>query len=184
MSNVAMKKDKTILHVVVYCVIAALGWFIPPIEPITAEGMHLLGVFIAAIYGWSVTSEVWPSFLTLILLPFTGLVNLSQFMAISWGSDTILFIVLLFVLVAFLEATGTTGFVAAFLMTRKFLNGHPWRLIFMIFMVAWVLSTFCGNFPGMLITWGFIYKICDVLGYKPFDKFANLLVFGVAVMGH
>lgn len=93
MSNVAMKKDKTILHVVVYCVIAALGWFIPPIEPITAEGMHLLGVFIAAIYGWSVTSEVWPSFLTLILLPFTGLVNLSQFMAISWGSDTILFIV-------------------------------------------------------------------------------------------
>lgn len=183
MSNVAMKKDKTILHVVVYCVIAALGWFIPPIEPITAEGMHLLGVFIAAIYGWSVTSEVWPSFLTLILLPFTGLVNLSQFMAISWGSDTILFIVLLFVLVAFLEATGTTGFVAAFLMTRKFLNGHPWRLIFMIFLVAWVLSTFCGNFPGMLITWGFIYKICDVLGYKPFDKFANLLVFGVAVMG-
>lgn len=35
----------------------------------------------------------------------------------------------------------------------------------------------------MLITWGFIYKICGVLGYKPFDKFANLLIFGVAVMG-
>lgn len=183
MSTVAVKKDKTILHFIVFCVIAALGWIIPAPAPITTEGMHLIGVFIAAIYGWSVTTEVWPSFATLILIPLTGMVTPQEFLANSWGSDTVWFIVLLFVLVAFMEATGTTGYVAAFLMTRKFLVGHPWRLIFMIFVCAWVLSTFCGNFPGMLITWGFIYKICDVLGYKPFDKFANLMIFGVAVMG-
>lgn len=183
MSTTAVKRDKTILHVLVFCVIAALGWIIPAPAPMTAEGMHLVGVFIAAIYGWSVTTEVWPSLLTLILIPFTGMVTPQEFLANSWGSDTIWFIVLLFVLVAFMEATGTTTYVAAFLMTRKFLVGHPWRLIFMIFVCAWLLSTFCGNFPGMLITWGFIYKICDVLGYKPFDKFANLLIFGVAVMG-
>lgn len=53
----------------------------------------------------------------------------------------------------------------------------------MIFLVAWILSTLCGNLPGMLITWGFIYKICAILEYKPFDKFANLMIFGVAVMG-
>lgn len=183
MSTAAVKRDKTILHVIVFFVIAALGWIIPAPAPITGEGMHLISVFIAAIYGWSVTTEVWPSLATLILIPFTGMVTLQEFLANSWGSDTVWFIVLLFVLVAFMEATGTTTYVAAFLMTRKFLAGHPWRLIFMIFVVAWLLSTFCGNFPGMLITWGFIYKICDVLGYKPFDKFANLLIFGVAVMG-
>ena len=164
MSTTAVKKDKTILHVIIFCLISALGWLIPAPAPMTAEGMHLVGVFVAAIYGWSVTSEVWPSFLTLLLIPFTGLVDLNGFMAISWGSDTILFIILLFVLVAFLEGTGTTSFVAAFLMTRKSLVGHPWRMIFMIFVCAWLLSTFCGNFAGMLITWGFIYKICDVLG--------------------
>ena len=183
MSTVAVKRDKTILHVIIFCVIAALGWLIPAPAPMTTEGMHLVGVFVAAIYGWSVTTEVWPSFLTLILIPFTGMVTPQEFLANSWGSDTVWFIVLLFILVAFMEVTGTTTYVAAFLMTRKFLVGHPWRLIFMIFVCAWLLSTFCGNFPGMLITWGFIYKICDVLGYKPFDKFANLLIFGVAVMG-
>lgn len=183
MSMVAEKKDKTILHFIIFCVIAALGWLIPAPSPITSEGMHLIGVFIAAIYGWTVTTEVWPSLATLILIPFTGMVTLQEFVANSWGSDTVWFIVLLFILVSFMEVTGTTGYVAGFLMTRKFLAGHPWRLIFMIFVVAWLLSTFCGNFPGMLITWGFIYKICDVLGYKPFDKFANLLIFGVAVMG-
>lgn len=183
MSAGVAKKDKTYLHVVVFLALVASGWLIPPIAPITSEGMHLLGVFVAAVYGWSMTTDVWPSFLTLLIIPFTGLLDINGFLAVSWGSDTVLFIVLLFVFVAFMEATGTTTFVAAYLMTRKILVGHPWRLIFMIFMCAYILSTFCGNFPGMLITWGFIYKICDVLDYKPFDKFANLLIFGVAVMG-
>lgn len=183
MTEVVSKKDKNVLYFIIYIVIAAMGWILPPIEPITVEGMHLLGIFVAAIFGWSITSEIWPSLITFFLLPFTGLIDLAGVLAASWGSDVGLFMILLMVLVAFLEATGTTSYVAAFLMTRKILAGHPWRLIFMIFLVAWLLSTFCGNFPGMLITWGFIYKICDVLGYKPFDKFANLLIFGVAVMG-
>lgn len=109
---------------------------------------------------------------------FTGLVNLKGAMSIGWGSDIVLFVVLLFVFVAFMEATGTTTYLAAFLMTRKFVVGHPWRLIFMIFLCAYLLTTFCGVFPWMLITWGFIYTICDVLGYKPFDKFSNLFNFG------
>ena len=179
----AVKKDKNVLHFVIYCVIAALGWIIPPVEPITAEGMRLIGVFVAAIYGWTVTSEVWPSMATIILIPFTGMADLATTISYAWGNDTVLFMVLLFVLVAFLEESGATSYIAAFLLTRKMLNGHPWRLIFMIFIVAWVLSSFCNNMAGMLITWGFIYKICAVLGYKPFDKFATLLIFGVAVMG-
>ncbi len=177
------KKDKNVLHFVIYCLIAALGWIIPPFAPITAEGMHLIGVFLAAIYGWTVTSDVWPSMMTILLIPFTGMADLATTISYAWGNDTVLFMVLLFVLVAFLEESGSTSYIAAFLLTRKFLNGHPWRLIFMIFVVAWVLSSFCNNMAGMLITWGFIYKICAVLGYKPFDKFATLLVFGVAVMG-
>ena len=183
MSSAATKKEKTLLHMLVYFVLMSLGWLVPPIEPITAEGMHLLGVFLAAVYGWSVTSDVWPSFLTMAAFMFTGLVDLKGAIAIGWGSDIVLFVVLLFVFVAFMEATGTTTYLAAFLMTRKFVVGHPWRLIFMIFLCAYLLATFCGVFPGMLITWGFIYTICDVLGYKPFDKFSNLLIFGVGVMG-
>ncbi|MFR6291861.1 MAG: SLC13 family permease [Peptococcaceae bacterium] len=183
MAEAVAKKDKNVLYFIIYCVIAAMGWIIPPVDPITPEGMHLLGVFIAAIFGWSITSEVWPSFLTFLLLPFTGLADLAGVMAASWGSDTGLFMILIMVFVAFMESTGTTTYVAAYLLTRKMLQGHPWRLIFMIFLVAWILSTLCGNLPGMLITWGFIYKICAILEYKPFDKFANLMIFGVAVMG-
>ena len=177
------KKDRNLLYFVIYCIIASLGWIIPPVDPITPAGMHLLGVFLAAVVAWTVTAEPWPSFLTIVLIPFTGITDLAGLLSSSWGSDIGFFLVLLFAYVAFMESTGTTTYIAAYLMTRKFLVGHPWRLIFMIFLTAWVLSTFCSNFPGMLITWGIIYKICQILGYKPFDKFPTLLIFGVAVMG-
>ncbi|MBP3625335.1 MAG: SLC13 family permease [Peptococcaceae bacterium] len=177
------KKDKELLYFIIYIAIASLGWIIPPIAPITEAGMKLLSVFIAAIIGWSVSSSVWPSLLTFALLPFTGLTNLAGVMSLSWGSDTVLFMVFMMAIIAFLEATGTTAFMASWLMSRKMLEGHPWRLIFMILLCGWALSTFCGNFPGQLLTWGFIYQICDILGYKPFDKFPNLMIFGVTIMG-
>ena len=152
----AAKKDKELLYFAIYVIIAALGWIIPPIAPITESGMKLLGVFVAAIFGWSVSSSVWPSLLTFALLPFTGLANLAGVMALSWGSDTVLFMVFMMAIIAFMEATGATAYMASWLMSRKMLAGHPWRLIFMILLVGWALSTFCGNFPGQLITWGFI----------------------------
>ena len=94
-----------------------------------------------------------------------------------------LMVVVMMIFVAYLEASGTTNYVASYLMTRKMLVGHPWRLIFMIFLIAYLISSFCGNFPGMLITWSFVYSISRELGYKPYDKFPSLLVFGIAVMG-
>lgn len=184
-SSTINKKDFNILYVLIYLAIVALFFFvIPPFDPITKSGMRLLGIFIAAVFGWSIAqTQIWPSLLTFVLLPFTGLVNLTGLLGLTWGTDVFLVILFMMVLVGYLEASGSTIYVASFLMSRKFLIGHPWRFIFMIFLVAWLLSSFCGNFPGMLITWGFIYSICKALGYKPYDKFANLLIFGVGVMG-
>lgn len=185
MTATTEKKDLNLVYVAIYFAIIGLFFFvIPPIEPITAAGMRLLGVFFAAIFGWSVAqSEIWPSLLTFIILPFTGLTNLVGVLSLTWGTDMFLIIIFMMMLVAYLESSGSTIFVASFLMSRKFLLGHPWRLIFMLFLVAWILSSLCGNFPGMLITWSFIYSISSALGYKPYDKFPSMLVFGVAVMG-
>lgn len=183
MTEPTIQKDKTLLYVAIYLAIIAVFFIVPPIEPITAAGMKLLGVFFAAIFGWSVTSDVWPSFLTFVFLTLTGLLNLQGVVTAGWGSDTFIFMLMGFILIAYMEDSGASSFIAAWLMTRKALVGHPWRLLFMIFLIAWVISAFVNIFAGMLLTWGFIYQICGILDYKPFDKFSNLLVFGVGVMG-
>lgn len=186
MSNAATStKDKNLLYAAIYLIIVALFFFvIPPLEPITQAGMRVLGIFFAAIFSWSfVQNEIWPSLLTFLLLPFTGLINFNGLMGLTWGTDTFLVIILMMILVAYLEASGVTTFVAPFLMSRKFLLGHPWRLIFILFLISWLLSAFTNPFSGVLITWGFIYSICHTLDYKPYERFSTLMIFGAGVMG-
>lgn len=107
-ASVAAKKDFTWLFVFIYLAIVALFFFvIPPIAPITEAGMRLLGVFIAAIFGWSIAqTEIWPSLLTFILLPFVGLTNLPGILGLTWGTDTFLIIIFMMILVGFLESSG------------------------------------------------------------------------------
>ena len=180
---VVKETNKRYIQLTIFLALAFLGWIIPPAYGLTSEGVKMLGILAGAIYGWTVTSEVWPSLLAFFLIPFTGIVDLSGLMAVSWGSDIVLFTILIFILVAFLEETGASNFVAAWLLTRKFLNGHPWRLLFMLFAVAWLLCTFVNIFAGVFITWGIMYEIFNILGYKPYDKFTTITLFGVIAMG-
>lgn len=111
-ASVAVKKDFNWLYVFIYLAIAALFFFvIPPFDPITKAGMRLLGVFLAAIFGWSIAqTEIWPSLLTFILLPFTGLVNLAGVLGLTWGTDVFLIIIFMMILVGFLESPGAIRF--------------------------------------------------------------------------
>lgn len=180
----AVKKDRELLYIAIYFVIVALFFFvIPPIEPITKPGMRVLGLFFAAIFGWTASSEVWPSIFTTVLFMFTGLMDITSMLAATWGGDIFLFMVFMFMVVAYLQYSGASKFASAWLLTRKFLIGHPWRIIGMLMVIAWLLSIFAGILAGLLITWGFIYQICGLMGYKPFSKEASAMIFGVGLVG-
>lgn len=175
--------NKVLKQMIIFCLLAAIGWIIPPVNGLTPAGAKMLGVLMAVIYGWTATSEAWPSMLAFILILFTGVTDLPGLLAVSWGNDITMFTVLIFVLMAFMEKTGTATFVAAWLMTRKFLNGHPFRLLGMVFFVAWVLCTFVQTVAGVLITWSIVYQMLKILDYKPYEKFSTIVLFGVIAMG-
>lgn len=178
------KKDKELLHVAIFFAIVALFFFVVPVvEPLTAAGVKVFGLFIAAIYGWTVSDEAWPSIFIFVLFMFTGMVNLTTLLPSTWGGDTFLFTVLMFMVIAYLQTSGFSKWLSAYLLTRKMLIGHPYRIIFMLMMIAWLLSIFAGIFAGMLLVWGFIYQICALMGYKPFSKEASAMIFGVAMVG-
>ena len=145
--------------------------------------MKLLSIFFAVILSWILTEEIWPCLLTMCLLPFTGLMNVNEMLAIGLGSDITFFLITLFIFIALLNESGTATMIAGKLLSQKFLQGHPWRLIFMIFLTTIIISSFCNAFTGILLSWGLIYKICEKLDYKPYDKFSVIMIFGVAVMG-
>lgn len=170
-------------QLIIFILLAAVGWIIPPVNGLTPAGAKMLGVLMAVIYGWTATSEAWPSLLAFVLILFTGVTDLAGLLAVSWGNDIVLFMVLIFVLMAFMEKTGTANFVASWLLTRQFLNGHPYRLLGMFYLVAWVLCTFVNTIAGVFITWSILYQVLNILGYKPYEKFSTVTLFGVVAMG-
>lgn len=174
---------KELLKAALVLVIALSGWIIPAPAPMTQVGMRCVTVFLSMIVGWSVTGRVWPSLMGLLLFPATGVMTLKQFVAAGWGTDTFLFLIVAFVLVGYLKVTGVSQFLANWLLSRKFLEGHPWRLIAMILFAAYLICSLVNTFIGIMLMWEVVYGITNSTGQKPYDKFPSIMVFAIAMQG-
>lgn len=186
MSEKAEKKQRSeLLVVAIYFAIVAVFWlFVPAPAPLTPIGVKVIGLFLAFIVGFTMTEHPWVHIVSFVLALFTGVFpNIAAMMPATWGGDTFLFMVLLFIVIEYLRESGFSKFVSAWLLSRPFLVGHPYRIIGMLMIVAWLLAIFVGIFAGLLLTWGFIYQICGIVGYKPHSKQACAMVFGVTLVG-
>ena len=103
------KKERFALHLIIYLALVFFFSLLPPIGTITPEGMRLTGLFIAFIYGLTVTTDVWPALLTLVLFPFTGLLTFGGVLGASFGNDVCIFVMLSLVLVAYMEYSGAAA---------------------------------------------------------------------------
>ncbi len=176
-------KDRLFLQVAVYLALVLIFFVLPPIGTITPEGMRLTGLFIAFIYGLTITGDAWPALLTLALFPLTGVTNLAGVLTASFGSDVCIFVMLSLVLVAYMEYSGAAAYAATWLLKRRILKGHPWRLLFMLLFICWLLSSFVNAIAGMMLIWAFLYEIFAQFGYKPFDKFPSVVMLGTCAVG-
>ena len=174
---------KMCLQLIGYLIIIAVFCIAPPVGAITPEGMRLVGLFIAFIYGFAITADAWPALLTIILFPITGLVDFIDVLGLSFGGDTVFFILLSLILVEYMEVSGAAKYIATWLLKRKVLVGHPWRLLAMILFICWLISSFVNAIAGMMLTWVFLYSMFDQFGYKPFDKFPSVILLGTCAVG-
>ena len=177
------KNTKLIIHVAIYAAIIAVFWLMPPFGAMTPAGMRFFGLFVAFVFALTVTGEAWPGLATLVIMPFTGIVDFAGVVGTGLGGDVPFFIVLSLVLVAYVDKSGAASFVATWLLQRKALKGHPWRLLTMVFFIGWLISSFVNAIAGMMLLWAFLYGIFDQFGYKPFDKLPSLIMFGTCVVG-
>ncbi len=179
-----MANNKDLKVMAIYFAIVGLAFFvIPAPAPMTAMGVKVLGLFVASIVAWTLTEDVWPSILSFVLALYTGVVdNITELLPATWGGDAFLFMVLMFVVIAYLQEAGFVKFTASWLLTRKVLQGRPWVVFAMLMFVGWIIAVFAGALAGMLLTWGFVYQVCDLMGYKPHSKQATAMVFGIALV--
>ena len=178
------KANRDIVGVVAYAIIIAVFFFVEPVAPITNVGMKVLGVFIAAIVGWALTSNaVWVSMATLVLFPFTGVATYSQVIATTFGNDLFVFAMFIFAFTGYLTISGAASTLALRLINANFAKKNPWLLLFILLFATWLLAAFTKTAGAILLMWSIVYAMCKELDEKPFGTFSNVLVFGVAAIG-
>lgn len=153
--------------------------FLPPVAPITPLGMKILGIFLALLYGWTFTDQVWPSLLGMAALSLTGYTSLKSLMASGFGSTTVMLMLFMLIIAALVDSAGVSKFIATYFISRKFVLGKPWVFITVFFFTTFVISSLTSTVPAIIVCWGILYSICRQLGYKPGDSFTSFMIVGV-----
>lgn len=182
MANVEnTKKDLFYRHITVVLILMIGIGLLPPLAPITPFGMKILGIFVGMLYGWSFCSMIWVSLLGMFMLFLTGAYTAKDFFALSFGSETVVFILLMFVFTALLEAYGLTEFIANWFISRKFVAGRPWLFSFILLVGAFFAGGFINMIASMMVFWGVIYAVSEKFGFKPYEKYPTLMILGIGV---
>lgn len=154
--------------------------FLPPFGGIPQVGMQVLGVFIGMIWGWMFIDMLWPSLLGMVALGLTSYSSgvLSVFQAGASNKNVIL-IFLFFIFSQYLEHSGLSRTIAMKLMVMKWVQGKPWRLVFMMLFATYVLGVFINTYAVIFLVWTIIYDMCELVGYGKGSTMAGFLLVGV-----
>lgn len=181
-SAVASKKDtKKYINMVVVLFFMFLFRYIPPVSTLTPTGMHVLGIFIGAVYGWSTVGLIWPGFFAVISMSFVTGYNLNSIIAGGFGSSTFWIILFMLMFVQVFEKAGGTEFLATWFLTRKITKGRPLLFLF-AFLFANFLIGMLNGIAALILFCNILYQICEKVGYAKHSKFPTLMIFGIAFM--
>ncbi len=174
-------RTKYYIHCAIMFVLAFVIASLPPFAGITPLGMQVLGIFVAAIYGWSVLGLLWPSLFILVAMGCTEYCTVKEAFAAGFGNDTVFTLVFIFAFAAYLEESGLSQYIANWFISRKIGEGRPWVFTMLIFAAAFVLSAFVSTFATIIIVWGIFYKICESVGVERKSNYATMVIAGIVI---
>lgn len=182
-----IKKFNNTKELVVFLISMALMFlfrFIPPFEPITPYGMALLGIFLGVIFGWCFggNNTLWTSLFGLIAMGVTLPTGVLGATMQIFSSYVFIIVLLSLFTVGALLGANISEYLVVKMLSLKFLEGHPWRFIFVLFFGAYLLS-FLTN---PMVIGIFLFSLYETLftqaGYKPGDKTPTLIIIATAII--
>ena len=114
--------------------------FLPPIEPITAMGMKVLGAFLGLLYGWMFIELGWPSLFGVLALSMSGCMTMDQILVAGIGSSTFSLVLFMLIFAALVDSVGGCQYIATYCITRKWTAGRPWLFITLFLFAAYAMG--------------------------------------------
>ena len=173
------RRDLFYFHIIVTLFLMFGFGYLPAIGVITPVGMKVLGIFLGLVYAWTTTSLIWPSLLGMLAVAVNGIMPLSEFLTVSFANNTVVFILFIFIFAAVLEEAGLLQFLAHWFTSRKIAYGRPWMFTFLFLFGAFLGGALINEIASALIFWRIFYTIAKEYGFKPYEKYTTLMVFGI-----
>ncbi len=151
--SAALSKNtpKSYLHLGIMLAIMFIFRLPVPPEGLTAEGMAVIGIFFAVLYGWLFLDIVWPSLLGLVALGLAINEPMTEVIGSAFGNSTVLLILLFCMVASIINAAGIAEWMARKIISLPIVRGRPYMLILMLAAAMSVLATMLLTneiFPG------------------------------------
>ena len=176
-----------LIKILVCLAVIAAFWVAPPVAPLTAVGMRVIGIFIGVILMLSIVDTVWPAMLAIVLLGQSGVCTVNEAIAGSIGNWIIYFVLMSFIMTHALNEAGFTDRLVAKFMSIKLVSKSPWIFTISLGVLGMLLGCFMDQVPATAFMLAFVSRIYKELGYTSRDAYphvANILtVFGVNIGG-
>lgn len=158
----------------------ALFFALPPIAPITADGMKIVGIVLFTIIWWATTPVPMPvtSILCVSLVVLSGALARDEAFS-NLGNYIVWFLIGVYGLAKALELSGFIKRLSLWLLTRRFVKGHPWMLVTAMMLMAAIISSLITQLPAYILMVTLFVGILEQLGYKKGDWVAAALMMGM-----
>ncbi len=170
---------KFLIHLIVMVVIYLIISNIPPADPLTHQGMQVIGLIVAFVYGRIAIDAVVPSLIVLFLYATTGLNTVQGTFSAAGGHSAVMMVLALMMLGAVMNHTGLAEALAKRIVNTRLASGRPWVLTLCILLAAAIPSMFLTAIPVLIIVWGIAKEIFHLVGYEKGEKWPALIMSGI-----
>lgn len=148
---------------------------------VTHTGMIVTMIFFGVVYLWTFVDIIWPSFFGVAALIFSGYAPAPKVLTMFVGNPTVAMVFILLMMSSAIIYSDVSGWLARYLLTRKFTHGRPWVLTATILFTTFICS-FLGAIPTCLLMWPVIFRIFNATGFKKGDKYVSVLTVCICMM--
>ena len=155
------------IHFIIGFAIMMIFRFIPPLEPVTAVGMQILGIFLGTLYLWTTVDVLWSSVFCVAMVGLSDYDSMANVLSLAFGNTVVVQVFFMMLFAGALAHEGITAHIGRFFLTRKISEGRPWVFTLMVCLACFAMSIFVGVTPAVILMWPIVYEALNQVGYRP-----------------
>lgn len=183
MSIAAKKANTKLIPLLVSIVIMFGSKCIAAPWGLTEGGFQVLATLVGALILWLTVAVDWTCLLVLFSFCLTPGLGMKVVSAGSLGNDTVLFIILCFILSSCLEKTGVSRRVCIWFLTNRLARKGSWWTIAMMFASVYLIGILTSTVATVMMILPIFYEILKELKFEKSQNAAlpTCIIFSVVI---